>query len=170
MSGATGGSSDSRFGAIENPAAGCVGTIMLDGLPTPCDLVRNMGARQLKQGDKKYDLLMFGDSHVWVDAWEEYYIDGKGYLGTDKNGNEIYDAGTTGIRNVGYFITIAGGGPPLGTLNLRPLLNQGQKRMDTSGAEKLMTKDCLDFLNRILAQLNNPYSTNLLDVLKKVVH
>jgi hypothetical protein len=33
--------------------------------------------------------------------------------------------------------------------------------------EKLLTKDCLNFLNGILAQLKDPYSTNFLDVLKK---
>ena len=118
MSGVTGGSSDSRFGAIENPAGGCVGWVMLDGLPTPCDLARNADSLQVKKGDKKFDVERFGDS-VWVDAWEDYFIDGKGSLGTDENGNEKYDAGTTGTRNVGYFITIAGEGPPSGTLNLR---------------------------------------------------
>ena len=45
--------------------------------------------------------------------------------------------------------------------------DQEKKPIDTSAAEKLLTKDCLDFLNRILAQLKNPYSTDLLDVLKK---
>jgi hypothetical protein len=33
--------------------------------------------------------------------------------------------------------------------------------------EELLTKDCLDFLNGILAQLKDPYSTNFRDVLKK---
>jgi YD repeat-containing protein len=114
-----GGSMDSRFGAIENPAAGCME--LLDGVPTPCSWINRMGqsgALQLKVGNTRYDIQMLGDSTAWVDAWEEYFIPGRGFIGFDANGAEQYDAGTTGIRNVGYFVTIPGGGVPLlGAIN-----------------------------------------------------
>ena len=41
-----------------------------------------------------------------------------------------------------------------------------QKPMDTTQTEKMLTEDCLTFLNSILAQLKDPHSKNLLDILK----
>lgn len=38
--------------------------------------------------------------------------------------------------------------------------------MDTTQTEKMLTEDCLRFLNSFLAQLKDPHSNNLLDVLK----
>ena len=116
-----GGSSDSRFGDLANPAAGCV--TLLDGVPTFCDFVNrlgNGGGLQLRVGTTRYDIqLLGGSSTLWVDAWEEYHIPGKGITGYDENGNaNSFDVGTTGIRNVGYFISIPSGATGLGTLGL----------------------------------------------------
>lgn len=44
--------------------------------------------------------------------------------------------------------------------------NPTQKLMDTAQTEKMLTEDCLKFLNSILAQLKDPQSNNLLDILK----
>jgi YD repeat-containing protein len=44
--------------------------------------------------------------------------------------------------------------------------NPTQKPMDTSQTEKMLTEDCLKFLNGILAQMKDPDSKNLLDILK----
>jgi hypothetical protein len=44
--------------------------------------------------------------------------------------------------------------------------NPTQNPMDTTQTEKMLTQDCLTFLNRILAQLKDPHSNNLLDILK----
>jgi hypothetical protein len=33
--------------------------------------------------------------------------------------------------------------------------------MDTTGTEKLLTGDCLGFLNRMLGQLKDPYSNDI---------
>ncbi|HXS00122.1 MAG TPA: fibronectin type III domain-containing protein [Pyrinomonadaceae bacterium] len=57
-------------------------------------------------------------------------------------------------------------------LNLGPAFggdqqDDGRKPMDTSETEKLLTGDCLDFLNRVLGQLKDPYSKDILKVLKK---
>ena len=41
-----------------------------------------------------------------------------------------------------------------------------QKPMVTTQTEKLLTEDCLKFLNSILAQLKDPHSKNLLDILE----
>jgi hypothetical protein len=38
--------------------------------------------------------------------------------------------------------------------------------MDTTQTENMLTEDCLTFLNSILAQLKDPHSKNLLDILK----
>jgi len=38
--------------------------------------------------------------------------------------------------------------------------------MDTTQTEKMLTEDCLKFLNSILAQLKDSHSNNLLDILK----
>ena len=132
MSGGT-GSTDNRFGSIENPAAGCIGTLMLDGVPTPCDWVLRMGASgalQVQSGTTRQDIQMFGDSTIWVDAWEDYFTEGKGFVGIDENGNEQYDAGVTGTRNVGYFVNVEGA-VPLGSLNPLPQSVSREQRLIT---------------------------------------
>jgi len=168
---------DSRFGAIENPAAGCIE--LLDGVPTPCSWINRMGqsgALQLKVGNTRYDIQMLGDSTAWVNAWEEYFIPGRGFIGFDANGAEQYDAGTTGIRNVGYFVTIPGGGVPLlGAINTPQ--NPGVA-VDTQGIrkylEEFLSKDpCGTFVKDLIHQLSantgrSFKSDNLLDLFDRI--
>lgn len=167
-----GGSADGRFGAIENPAAGCMQ--LLDGSPTPCDWINRMagsGALQLQVGNSRYDIQMFGDSHMWVDAWEEYFTPGRGYNGRDANGREEYDAGTTGIRSVGYFVTIPGGTPMASTVQLRETLHS--RREITSGEvvslrqqlQNLIKGRCKEFLESTMSQVpDGVYSGNLMNL------
>jgi hypothetical protein len=163
-----GGASDGRFGAIENPAAGCMQ--LLDGIPTPCDMFYRMvgsGAVELRVGDRTYDLQVFGDSHIWVDAWEDYFTPGKGFRGNDELGDGEWDAGTSGTRNVGYFITIPGGGGPLASsLAMRPMpqnpTNKGTPMTDAEITkhraavdELLQDKTCRSFVKGVLAQIGD---------------
>jgi YD repeat-containing protein len=172
-----GGASDSRFGDLANPAAGCVR--LLDGVPTPCDWINRMGnggGLQLRVGTTRYDIQLLGDSTLWVDAWVEYFKPGRGFLGYDDNGQEIYDAGTTGITNVGYFITIPSGAAGLGTLG-RAVLPQNPvppSRVDglRKDLQNLLKDKCGEYVTRVLSDLGRTgteaYSTDALAIFDAV--
>ena len=139
-----GGLTWNSFINANNFSTGC----QLDGLAKPCSQVL-FGAMNGFYEPRSGSLLPFG---AVVEGWK-----------TVPPGHQP----PPGSRIVGEFAFE----PEYGfSGNLFPEFerqNQGQKPMDTTKMEKLLTKDCLDFLNAILAQLKDPYSTTFLNVLKK---